>query len=166
MAETILIVEDERILRESLGELLQGEGYEVLLAANGQLAYEILLDRPVDLVLSDIRMPEMDGMVLLRHVQRTAPQTPTILITAYGTVSSAVSAMQSGAMDYLLKPVQFEDLLAKVRRAIEFRKLKKTCGVLTEQLSADSVFHNLVGQSKQMLRSTWSASSRRSRAAC
>ena len=151
MADTILIVEDEQVLRESLGELLQEEGYDVLLAANGQLAYEILLDRPVDLVLSDIRMPEMDGMVLLRHVQRTAPQTPMILITAYGTVSSAVNALQSGAMDYLLKPVQFDDLLAKVRKALEFRKLKNTCRVLTEQLSAEAVFHNLVGQSRQML---------------
>ena len=111
MAETILIVEDEQVLRESLGELLQEEGYEVLLAANGKEAYAILLDRPVDLVLSDIRMPEMDGMTLLSHVQRTCPQTPMIMITAYGTVSSAVTAMQSGAADYLLKPVQFDDLL-------------------------------------------------------
>jgi len=90
-------------------------------------------------------------MTLLRHVQRTAPQTPMILITAYGTVSSAVSAMQSGAMDYLLKPVQFDDLLAKVRKALEFRRLESTCRVLTEQLSAEAVFHNLVGQSRQML---------------
>ena len=151
MAVTILIVEDEQILRESLGELLKEEGFDILLAANGQLAYQILLDRPVDLVLSDIRMPEMDGTTLLGHVQRTAPQTPMILITAYGTVANAVGAMQSGAMDYLLKPVDFDDLLAKVRRAIEFSKLKKTYGVLIEQLSADSVFHNLVGQSRQML---------------
>jgi len=131
--------------------LLQEEGYEILLAPNGKAAYETLLDRPVDLVLSDIRMPEMDGMALLRLVQRTAPQTPMILITAYGTVSSAVNALQSGAMDYLLKPVQFDDLLAKVRKALEFRKLKNTCRVLTEQLSAEAVFHNLVGQSRQML---------------
>jgi two-component system response regulator PilR (NtrC family) len=85
-------------------------------------------------------------------VQRVAPQTPMILLTAYGTVDSAVAAIQAGAVDYLLKPVQFEDLLVKVRRALEVRDLKRTCRVITEQLSADAVFHNLVGQSRQMLR--------------
>ena len=114
LPKTILIVEDETVLRESLAELLTSEGYEVLQAADGKAAYELVLQQPVDLVLSDIRMPEMDGMTLLAHLRKVAPQTPVIMITAYGTVDSAVAAMRAGACDYLLKPVQFDDVLLQV----------------------------------------------------
>src|SRR5215468_4959160 len=99
MSKLILIVEDEMVLRQSLSELLVEEGYEVLEAENGKAAYDVLLQRPVDLVLTDVRMPEMDGLTLLAHVQKVAPQTPVIVITAFGTVESAVSAMRSGAFD-------------------------------------------------------------------
>src|SRR5690349_16229426 len=115
MAKTVLIVEDEKVLRESIAELLSEEGHNVLQAGDGKAAYEIVLDRPVDLVLSDVRMPEMDGMALLANLQKIAPQTPVIMITAYGTVESAVGAMRAGAYDYLLKPVQFDDVLLKVQ---------------------------------------------------
>ncbi len=152
MAKTILIVEDETVLRQSLGELLREEGYEVLEAGDGKAAYEKVLDRPVDLVLSDVRMPEMDGIALLGHLQRIAPQTPVIMITAYGTVESAVAAMRAGAYDYLLKPVQFDDVLLKVQRAIQFSEMSRTQRVMTDQLAQDSTFHNLVGNAKVMLR--------------
>ena len=104
MAETILIVEDEQVLRESLAELLSDEGYEVLQADNGKTAYEIVVDRPVDLVLSDVRMPEMDGMSLLERLKQAAPETPVIMITAYGDVDTAVRTMKLGASDFLEKP--------------------------------------------------------------
>ncbi|HUS90381.1 MAG TPA: response regulator, partial [Phycisphaerae bacterium] len=116
MSKTILIAEDEPVLRESLAELLAEEGYEVLQAAHGKEAYDLVLQRPVDLVLTDVRMPEMDGMELLQHLRKLAPETPVIMLTAYGTVQSAVAAMQQGASDYLLKPVLFEDVLLKIRR--------------------------------------------------
>ncbi|MGE5610188.1 MAG: sigma-54-dependent transcriptional regulator [Bacillota bacterium] len=152
MSKAILIVEDETVLRESLAELLAGEGYEVLQAGDGKAAYEIVMQRPVDLVMSDVRMPEMDGMTLLGHLQKLAPQTPVIMITAYGTVESAVAAMRMGARDYLLKPVQFDDVLVKIRRAMEFSELAQTHQVLTEQLAQDSTFHNLVGNSQCILK--------------
>jgi DNA-binding NtrC family response regulator len=150
MRKTILIAEDETVLREAVAELLAEEGYEVVQAGDGKAAYDVVLHRAVDLVLSDVRMPEMDGLALLAQLQKLAPETPVIMITAYGTVESAVAAMRSGAADYLLKPVQFDDLLLKVQRAMEFRELSHTQKVLTEQAAEESTFHNLVGTSKGM----------------
>src|SRR4051812_16563329 len=152
MSKTVLIVEDEKVLRESLAELLGEEGHDVIQAADGKAAYELILQRPVDLVLSDIRMPEMDGLTLLGHVQKIAPQTPVIMITAFGTVESAVAAMRAGAYDYLLKPVQFDDVLLKVERALHFSEMSRSQKVITEQLAADSTFHNLVGNSQSILK--------------
>lgn len=151
MSKTILIAEDEDILRESVAELLTDEGYEVLQAPDGRVAHEMLLERPVDLVLTDIRMPEMDGLDLLTHVRQIAPETPVILVTAYGTVDSAVSAMRTGAWDYLLKPVQFDDLLMKIERALEYREISRDRSFLAEQLAADCTFHELVSESPSMM---------------
>ena len=145
--KTLLLVEDEQVLRESMAELLAEEGYEVLQAPDGQAAHDLVLQRPVDLVLTDARMPKMDGLVLLGHLRRIIPQTPVIMMTAYGTVESAVAAMRQGAFDYLLKPVQFEDALLKIRKALEFSELSRTQHVITEQLAEESTFHNLVGNS-------------------
>ena len=150
MSKSILIVEDEEVLRQSLGELLTDEGYDVHQAGDGKLAYDFILKQPVDLILTDIRMPNMDGIELLGKLQQTAPQTPVIILTAYGTVESAVAAMRAGAYDYLLKPVNFDDVLLKVERAIEFGEMKQTRQVITEQLASESTFHNLVGEAQSM----------------
>jgi two-component system response regulator PilR (NtrC family) len=152
MPKTVLIAEDETVLRESLAELLTSEGYECLQAANGKLAYDIILQRPVDVVLTDMRMPEMDGVTLLNHIRQIAPQTPVIMATAFGTVETAVAAMRAGAYDYLLKPVQFDDVLLKVQRATEFGDLSKTQRVITEQLADSSTFHNVVGRAQSMVK--------------
>jgi DNA-binding NtrC family response regulator len=148
--KTILVAEDEVVLRESLAELLCDEGYEVLQAANGKEAYDVLLARPVDAILSDMRMPEMDGLTLLGHARQVAPHTPVIVMTAFGTVESAVTAMRSGAHDYLLKPVLFEDLIIKVERALEYGEIIRTHEVIREQMASGSTFHDLVGESKSM----------------
>jgi len=152
MSKVILIAEDERVLRESLAELLSDEGYEVLQAADGKAAYDLVLDRSVDLVISDIRMPGMDGMQLLEHLHKLAPQTPVLMVTAYGTVESAVATLRAGAQDYLLKPVQFDDVLLKVQRALSFSEMSKSQIVITEQLASESTFHNLVGNARCMSR--------------
>ena len=150
MTKSVLIVEDETVLRESLAELMAGEGYEVLQAADGKAAYAIVLERPVDVVVTDVRMSGMDGLTLLSHLRKVAPQTPVIVATAFGTVETAVSAMRSGAYDYLLKPVQFEDMLLKVQRALEYGDMARTQRVITEQLAEQSTFHNLVGNSQSV----------------
>jgi two-component system response regulator PilR (NtrC family) len=150
--KSILIVEDEKVLRESMADLLSEEGYETLQAPDGKAAHALLLQRPVDLILSDIRMPEMDGLTLLGHVKQIAPQTPVIMVTAYGTVDSAVAAMRAGAHEYLLKPVQFDDVLLKVTRAIEYGEMSRTRQVITEQLARGVAFHQLIGNSPSMTR--------------
>jgi two-component system response regulator PilR (NtrC family) len=151
MSKSILIVEDEQVLRESLAGLLEEEGYEVLQAGNGAEGYAIVLERPVNLILTDVRMPEMDGMELLDRLRQLAPETPVIMMTAYGTVDSAVAAMRAGGWDYLLKPVQFDDLLLKIQRAVEFGELSRDRKVMSEQMAAESTFHNLVSESPNML---------------
>ena len=145
MSKSILIVEDEEVLRQSLAELLVDEGYEVHQAGDGKEAYDFILKQPIDLILTDIRMPNMDGIELMGKLQQTAPQTPVIILTAYGTVESAVAAMRSGAHDYLLKPVNFDEVLLKIERAVEFGDMDRTRQVITEQLDEESTFHNHVG---------------------
>ncbi len=152
MSKTILIVDDEQVLRESLAELLADEGYETIQAEDGQVAYRTLLERPVDLVLTDVRMPNIDGMNLLGQMQKVAPETPAIVLTAYGTVQSAVEAMRLGAFDYLLKPVNFDDVLVKVQRALQLRELNQNQKLMTDQIAGDCTFHNLVGDSQPMLK--------------
>ncbi len=150
--KSILLAEDEAMLRQSMAELLESAGYAVIAAANGRLAYEQAVQQPFDLVITDMRMPEMDGMALIEHMQKLASQTPIIVITAFGTVESAVAAMRSGATDYLLKPVQFDDVLMRVQRALEFGELRRDQRVLTEQLASQSTFHNLIGESPAITR--------------
>ncbi|MEX0777337.1 MAG: sigma-54 dependent transcriptional regulator [Phycisphaeraceae bacterium] len=148
--QSILLVEDEDILRQSMAELLESEGFAVSQAANGRQAYQAVLERPFDLVISDVRMPEMDGLALLADLKKLAPQMPVIVVTAYGTVESAVAAMRQGAYDYLLKPVNFDDLLLKVQRALDHSEMARTKEVMTEQLASQSTFHDLVGESRAM----------------
>jgi len=152
MPHLLLIAEDEALLRESMAELFRGEGFEVIDVPDGKAAYNVLLEKSVDVILTDIRMPEMDGPTLIGHAQQVCPETPVIVLTAYGTVESAVSAMRSGAVDYLLKPVDFNDVLEKVRRAIALREVTRAQKIITEQLAPLSTFHNLVGSSPCMTR--------------
>jgi DNA-binding NtrC family response regulator len=146
---SLLLVDDEQILRESLAELLS-ERYEVVATADGQEAYAKALERPFDLVLTDLRMPGMDGMALLERMKALAPQTPVVVMTAFGTVDNAVAAMRAGAADYVLKPVQFEDVLMRLEKALAYGDLARTREVLTQQAAAQSTFHNLVGHAPAM----------------
>ncbi len=152
MTKTILLAEDETLLRQSLAELLEQEGYKVAQALNGREAYEAAIAQPFDLVITDMRMPELDGMGLLERLQKLAPQMPVIVMTAFGTVENAVGAMRAGAADYLLKPVQFDDVVVRVARALEVGELRRDQRVLTEQLASQGAFHNLIGESPAMAR--------------
>lgn len=152
MKRTVLIADDEQVLRESLAGLLEDEGYQVLQAGDGREALDIVLERPVDLIISDVRMPRLDGEALLERLRQTVPETPVLMMTAYGTVESAVCAMRMGARDYLLKPVQLDDLLVKVERALEFRDLSRCGRVIADQLAEESAFENIVSESPNMLR--------------
>jgi len=110
----VLIVEDDRALSEALCETLEIEGYHVAAAANGTEALARLEQYPVKLVVSDVKMPVMDGLQLLRHIRSKYPQTPMLLMTAFGTIPKAVEAIQAGAVDYLIKPFEAKALVNKV----------------------------------------------------
>ena len=152
MAESILIVDDEDIIRESLSFVLTKEGYDVKEAPNGKAAIEMLKTSDFDLVLTDLEMPEMKGIELLEHVAHTHPETLVMIITAYGSIDTAIAALRKGAMDYILKPVEFDELLVKVRRLLASRRLTIENKLLRSELNWQYDFTKMVGQSVAMHR--------------
>jgi two-component system response regulator PilR (NtrC family) len=120
---TILVVEDQDSARESLAELFRNVGYEVHEAANGRIAIDLINKLDLDVILTDLMMPQADGVEVLKHAREVSPQTLIMLMTAHASVETAVEALRLGAQDYLLKPLIFEDVLRKVERLIAHRKL-------------------------------------------
>ncbi|HVZ78015.1 MAG TPA: response regulator, partial [Gemmatimonadaceae bacterium] len=120
---TCLIVDDEPPLRQVLVHLMRGDGFDCLEAGNGREALDLLEQRRVTLVISDLRMPKMDGMELLREVRARYPDTAVVMITAVADVDVAVSCLAIGAMDYLTKPFHLEEVRARVSQALERRRL-------------------------------------------
>ncbi|MBP1647913.1 MAG: NtrC family response regulator [Bacteroidetes bacterium] len=152
MADSILIVDDEEIIRESLSFILTKEGYRVREAANGRIALEILREDSVDLVLTDLEMPEMKGIELLEQVTRFSPETLVVIITAYGSIDTAIAALRKGAVDYILKPVEFDELLVKVQRLLSSRRLNVENKLLRGEINRQYDFENIIGQSAAMQR--------------
>ena len=147
MSEKILVVDDEDIIRESLSYILKKEKYEVEEAANGKIAYEILKEKPFDLVITDLEMPEMKGIELLEEIKKMNPQTNTIVITAYASVDTAIAALRTGASDYILKPVEFDELLIKVKKLFEVRELHLENRILRQELQREYDYTNIIGKS-------------------
>src|SRR5689334_15017306 len=106
----VLVVDDEASARSGLEKLLRQEGYAVDAAADGPSALELASERPPDVVVTDLKMPKMDGVELLKKLREQDPDLPVIVVTAFGDVASAVNAMRAGAEDYLTKPVDFDAL--------------------------------------------------------
>jgi len=150
MFDTVLIVDDEEIIRESLSFVLSKEGYKVREAANGRAALDIVKSESVALVLTDLEMPEMKGIELLENVSKFSPETLVVIITAYGSIDTAIAALRQGAVDYILKPVEFDELLIKVKRLLENRQLKVENKLLRGELNREYDFTNLIGQSPAM----------------
>ena len=113
----ILIVDDEESVRRVLTIQTRRMGHAPLEAENGRVAWQILQETPIDTVITDLKMPEMDGLELLGLVRRRFPQIPVIMITAHGTIDTAVEAMKKGAFDYITKPFNQEEFLKTVERA-------------------------------------------------
>jgi len=147
MSNKILVVDDEDIIRESLSYTLRNENYEVDEAANGKEAYSKLKESSYDLVITDIEMPEMKGTELLKEISAMNLQTSSIVITAYGSLETAISALRSGASDYILKPVEFDELLIKVKRLFEVRELLLENRVLRKELQREYDYSNIIGKS-------------------
>src|SRR2546421_8380064 len=148
----VLIIDDEAEIRESLQTLLEFEGYEVEAAANGTQGLAKLGDRPFDLVLLDLALPDRNGIELLPEIRALDSQISVIMITAYGTVEDAVRAMQSGAANFLQKPWDNEKLLADVRTAVARHRAEEENIQLKRALKQRYNFENIVGKSEPMLR--------------
>lgn len=147
MAERILVVDDENIIRESLSFILKKEGYFVDEAENGKAAYEKLVENPFDLIITDLEMPVMKGLQLLEEVKKLNVQTSVIIITAFGSLETAISALRNGASDYILKPVEFDELIFKVNRLFEVRDLLLQNRILRNEIQRNFDFENLIGKS-------------------
>jgi two-component system, NtrC family, response regulator HydG len=130
----VLVVDDEPSARSGLEKLLLQEGYSVDVAPDGPTALAIAADRPPDVVVTDLKMPQMDGVTLLGKLRAQDPALPVIVVTAFGDVSTAVGAMRAGAEDYLTKPIDFDALTLAIERAIERRDLRLEAEQLSRQL--------------------------------
>ena len=148
--ERILVAEDDRTARESLAGLLQGEGFDVLCAETGTEAQSLLMSEEPAVALLDIRMPGLDGLTILRRAREGGLAAPIIVMTAHGDSNTAIEAMKSGAFDYVLKPLDFHQLLPQIERAIEHRRLASELKSLRSQVSADGVAATIVGRSPAM----------------
>ncbi len=145
--EQILVVDDEEIARDNVSYMLKKGGFEVLTAKDGQAAIDILRNREVDLVLTDLRMQGQDGMAVLAACKGLWPETEVIVITGYASVDTAVAAIQKGAYHYLAKPVKMEEMLALVQKALEKRMLRKEVIELRKQVSSKGGTTRILGKS-------------------
>lgn len=150
MANKILVVDDEEIIRDSLFYILEKEGYNVDKAENGKAAYDKLINDRFDLVITDIEMPGMKGTELLEKIKTINIQTSVIIITAFGSLDTAITALRNGASDYILKPVEFEELIIKVKRLLEVKELLLENRILREEIHRKYDFENIVGKSSSI----------------
>jgi len=150
MKARILIVEDEKAARQALSSLLSDEGYEVLTAADGAAAQTIALQQEPDLILLDIRLPDIDGLTVLEKLRQGYCDAAVIVMTAYATSSNAIKATQYGAFDYITKPINDEHLNLLIRRALEYRTLEREVSKFKTTSSAPRSIPAIVGHGPAM----------------
>ncbi|HPJ96502.1 MAG TPA: response regulator, partial [Syntrophales bacterium] len=143
----ILIVDDELNMRLVLKAMLSKEGYEVFLAEDGLVALNVLKENEISAIVTDLKMPRLDGVGLLERVAKEYPSIPVIIITAYGTVNTAVDALKKGAFDYITKPFDQDDLRNVIRKAVRTREFNQN-EVLMNEDEIDR--YGIVGSSPKM----------------
>ncbi|MGB2769490.1 MAG: sigma-54 dependent transcriptional regulator [Candidatus Zixiibacteriota bacterium] len=146
----ILVVDDEEIVLKSCRKILEGGGHEVLTVLSGQGAFDILEKEPIDIVITDIKMPGIDGIQVLERVKEKYPDIAVIMITGYSTVQSAVQAMKLGAFEYIPKPFTPDEVLIVVEKALEKKSLIIENIYLRKELEAKYGFDNIIGSSPKM----------------
>ncbi len=146
----ILLIDDEDVIAATLHEFLEGEGYEVKVAGDAPAALRAVQGFDPDIALCDIQLPGLDGLDLLERMMLLRPDTMVMMITAYATVETAVTAFRRGAQDYLMKPVIFDELLTKIERLMSVRRLVRENQALRRQLHGEHRSETLVGSSRAM----------------
>jgi two-component system response regulator PilR (NtrC family) len=144
------VAEDQEAARQSLCELLREEGYQVHEAADGPAAVKLVNELDLDLVLTDLMIPGVDGLAVLKHVREASPQTLVVIMTAHASVDTAIEALRLGAQDYILKPLIFEDVLRKVRHLVSHRSLAWEIQMLRREVSRHVASEQPVGRSQVM----------------
>ena len=150
MKFTILVIDDEKNIREGLAIALEDEGYEVLTAGDGKTGLEKAMNDSVDLVITDLKMPELSGEEVLKQVISQTPGVPVIVLTGHGTVETAVEAMRMGAYDFLTKPLNLDRLFLLVKRALQNRQLILQHRALLREMEHRQRFENIIGKSSAM----------------
>ena len=148
--DNVIIIDDEKSLLDLLSVVFKKEGYGVKTALSAAKAFEIIDREDIDLVVTDIKMPETDGMEVLRHVRETRPDVPVVMITAYGSINQAVETLKAGALDYVVKPFDVEELKIIVARGLAERRLKQENIRLKRDLKERYSFENMIGKSRAM----------------
>ncbi|HDL18389.1 MAG TPA: sigma-54-dependent Fis family transcriptional regulator [Bacteroidetes bacterium] len=128
--QNIMIIDDEEDILDTLSDVVSKWGYLPIVARDGEDALKKFNEVPIDLILSDIRMPKMDGLSLLEKIKRLSPHTVIILLTGYPSIDTAVKAMKDGAFDYLTKPINLDELKVKIDRGLEKMRLNKSLSFL------------------------------------
>ena len=146
----ILVVDDEKGQRDILKAILVKQGYEISTSSNGMEALRLFKETPFDVVLTDLKMPGLDGIELLRNILKEKSPVSVVLMTAHGTINSAVEAMKLGAFDYLVKPFEMDELLVVVKKALEKTNLLKENTLLRQQLEERFRIDGIVGKSGMM----------------
>lgn len=146
----VLVVEDDDAMRDLLVEELSDAGYEILSAANGRAGVDVVLGTSVDLVVTDLRMPDLDGFDLIRDVRATEQAPHIVMITAFGSIETAIKAVKLGAFDYITKPFEFEELLLVIDKALNDRELHKHIEHLQREVEGKYRFGNIIGESEAM----------------
>ena len=150
--EKILVVDDEPLVRNFLKEVLEAEDYEVLTTEDGLSALKEVERGGIDLVITDVRMPKLNGIDLLKEVKKRSPSTLVVVITAYGTIENAVEAMKNGACDYITKPLSPEQIKLAIQKASQHKNLLNENRYLRSEVSQRYNFEQLIGRSPQMRR--------------
>ena len=147
---SILVVDDDAEMRALIRDVLQGRGHQVTVAQSGREALKRMAEEDYEVVLTDLRMREMPGIELLAEVKRAYPDTNVILMTAFGSVETAIAAMKQGAYDYLTKPVKTEELILVTEKALQEAVLRREVNRLRREVRKEYSFHQILGKSKPM----------------
>lgn len=150
MNAKILVVDDEEAIRTSIQMILNEEGYRAETASDGEEALDKIKSEDYDIIISDIKMPKWDGIQLLEKASYFSPESFFIIMTAYASIDTAIDALRKGAIDYFIKPIEFDDLIMKIKRLLDYKRAASENITLRKRISAPVGFENIIGKSESM----------------